>query len=356
MKKIIYIMNVDWNWIKQRPHFIAERLAKNYQIKIVYQYRYGRSKLQKRNSEGLDLKPIYLIPKISGIAKLSWINEKIIAAKVKKIINREFPEIVYVTYPSHIDMIPNTFEGMLIYDCMDNHSAFFNNDKRKYALEEKEQQLMQQADKVLVSSQYLLDMKSKKYHISKEKYILVRNAYNGDLIPVVNLKDSSSSKKFTMAYIGTISSWFDWNIIKEVLQKRKDIELHLFGPIDSEIPDGWDNIIYHGTVEHSKLYDAIEGMDCLVMPFQINDIIEAVDPVKLYEYINFNKNIIVRKYAEIKRFDKFVYFYSDAEEFIEAIDRLRRENTIKYSNEDRINFLKKNTWDNRVEQIVSILR
>ena len=26
--------------------------------------------------------------------------------------------------------------------------------------------------------------------------------------------------------------------------------------------------------------------------FKLNDIVEAVDPVKLYEYINFNKNIM----------------------------------------------------------------
>ena len=22
--ELVYVMNVDWNWIKQRPHFIAE--------------------------------------------------------------------------------------------------------------------------------------------------------------------------------------------------------------------------------------------------------------------------------------------------------------------------------------------
>ena len=35
-KKILYIMHVDWNWIKQRPHFIAEELTTWYDIKVVY--------------------------------------------------------------------------------------------------------------------------------------------------------------------------------------------------------------------------------------------------------------------------------------------------------------------------------
>ena len=40
-------MNVDWDWIKQRPHFIAEGLATKNEIKVIYQYRYQRDGLQK---------------------------------------------------------------------------------------------------------------------------------------------------------------------------------------------------------------------------------------------------------------------------------------------------------------------
>lgn len=53
------------------------------------------------------------------------------------------------------------------------------------------------------------------------------------------------------------------------------------------------------------------NMDCLIMPFILNDIISDVDPVKLYEYISMGKNIISVKYREVKRFEKFVYFYRE---------------------------------------------
>ena len=49
-----------------------------------------------------------------------------------------------------------------------------------------------------------------------------------------------------------------------------------------------------------------------MMPFILNELIESVDPVKLYEYINFEKNIICIKYDEILRFKDFVYFYNTA--------------------------------------------
>ena len=61
-ENLIYIMHVDWNWIKQRPHFLAEELNKYFNVKVLYQYRYGRKGLQKRDTKGIDIEPIYVIP------------------------------------------------------------------------------------------------------------------------------------------------------------------------------------------------------------------------------------------------------------------------------------------------------
>ena len=46
MKKIVYLMHVDWNWIKQRPHFIAGELSHFYDVEIFY-----RSSLLKQSTQ-----------------------------------------------------------------------------------------------------------------------------------------------------------------------------------------------------------------------------------------------------------------------------------------------------------------
>lgn len=353
MKKIVYIMNVDWNWIKQRPHFIAERLAKDYDVKIVYQYRYNRSKLQKRGCEGLNLKPVYVIPKLSSIEKLSWINDFILSKTIKKIIRKEKPDIVFTTYPTHINLIPDSFEGKVIYDCMDNHFAFVDNEKKKHNIEDCEKKLIDRANQIIVSSEYLMVHISQRYGTNLDNFYLVRNAYNGEIIELSQNKEKNDA--FKMAYVGTISSWFDWKTIEMVLQEKKDVELHLYGPIDNTEIMKHERVIYHGTIEHEKLFETIKDMDALIMPFLINEIIEAVDPVKLYEYINFNKNIIMCKYKEVERFDEFVYFYNNVIEFVEAIEKIRDDNSIKYSNSQRLEFLMNNNWKNRVNQIIELM-
>ena len=116
MKKIFYIMNIDWNWIKQRPHFIAEQLAKSNDVVIFYPYRYGRKSLQSRKKRNLNLKAIYLIPRISGIEKLTWINDGIFSLIIRMWILLKSPDIVYLTYPSQTTMIPSRFKGKIVYD------------------------------------------------------------------------------------------------------------------------------------------------------------------------------------------------------------------------------------------------
>ena len=45
-QKIIYIEHVEWNYIKQRPQYIAENLSKNFDVTVYSPYSY---KLGKRN-------------------------------------------------------------------------------------------------------------------------------------------------------------------------------------------------------------------------------------------------------------------------------------------------------------------
>lgn len=140
------------------------------------------------------------------------------------------------------------------------------------------------------------------------------------------------------------------------MEECADIQYELFGPLAGVQIPKHERIHYHGTIEHEKLLENIKDADCLIMPFLINEIIEAVDPVKLYEYINFNKNILTCRYEEIERFEPFVYFYTGYDEFIKQILNLKKSNDVKYSNDDRETFLRENSWKCRVDTIIKTLK
>lgn len=355
-KSIVYIMNVDWFWIKQRPHFIAELLNEKFDVHVIFQYRYNRKGFQQASVSNINLNPVYVIPKGDRSYLGRMINKKIKSSVVKRIIKRVNANIIYLTYPNQVELIPAGFNGTVIYDCMDDHPAFVSNDIDRNNMIMQEEKLINNADCVFISSEHLGDVLNKRYDINKleNKLHLIRNGYNGEVIKKKEIT-TQKNKTYTFAYFGTISNWFNFDFILRSLDDFSNLQYELYGPVAGiDIPQH-QRIHYHGTVEHDKLYDNIKHVDCLIMPFIVNDIIESVDPVKLYEYINFNKNILVSYYKEIDRFDKFVYFYNNYDGFSSQISKLMNTNKVKYNELDRQNFLSKNSWKCRTEEIIDII-
>lgn len=353
--QIVYIMNVDWYWIKQRPHFIAERLSKYDEVTVFYQHRYSRKGYQSRNENenNLNIKPIYVIPRGDRYKCLGKINQLIKRATITKYIQKVNAEYVYITFPDQVEIISH-YSGKIIYDCMDNHAAFVKNVEKKQKLIEQERKLVNKATYILCSSKKLESILIERYGDKiKPKIYLVRNGYDGKLQNITEKKKRKD--RYTISYFGTISSWFNFEFLMRSLEDFVDIEYQLIGPnAGVEIPKN-SRIKYVGSVEHDKLYETIENSDCLMMPFKVNDIIESVDPVKLYEYINFYKNILCVRYKEVERFDKFVFFYDTYEEYKQQLNNLIRSDCVKYTIEERNRFLKDNDWTSRALQIESIM-
>ena len=354
---ILYYSNVDWYWIKQRPHFVAEGLAESYDLKFVYQHRYNRTNMQTNRKDSIikHVNPIFVIPTGDGYKLTRKLNHLIKKIYISILILYYDFEFIMIAYPTQIYSIPSFFKGKLIYDCMDNHIAMSEDETIQKELFESEEIAVSKADIVLYSSDRLKVELQKRYpNLSDNKMKLIRNAYNGQIYDMNDIE--SNHDKFKLCYFGTISSWFNFEYLENSIKEFDNIEYYLYGPIESgiQIPNN-DRIKLMGTVEHSKLKDIVKEMDCLIMPFILNDIIESVDPVKLYEYINFNKNIITVYYNEIKRFEPFVNFYSNQQEFNTAIEQLIKDNKVKYDLSSRIEFLENNNWKSRINDIKAIL-
>lgn len=346
-------MHVDWDWIKQRPHYFAEVLSKNNAVFVLYIRSNRRSNLSKNSKERIRAYPVINIPKqfkFKIIKNLNFLIHKFIYSIA---IYFWKPDVVWLSYPTMVKELPKHAVIPIIYDCMDNHYSMAPV-VNKLEILNCEKDLVAKATAIIVSSDQLLlniqeiaEPECKKIHI-------VRNGYNGvSIVPEANNK---SNQIFKICYVGTVGKWFDWNIINHGLLYFPELEFHIIGPIEYGIDVlKHERITYYGVVEHEKLYSRVKAFDCFIMPFIVNDIILSVDPVKLYEYINFDKNIICVKYREIERFQKFVHYYNDENEFINTILCLMKDNTLKYSAKDRIQFLLNNTWKSRAVQLDKII-
>lgn len=335
MKKVLYLLHIGWDWIFQRPQIFALHLDKDYECTVLYPKSMIMRTAVKQSVRPRFEKPAYKIPGENQLKFIKKIND-IITRKVIGDVNQY--EAIWVCHPSLMVYVPDNYKGKVIYDCMDNHVAMAL-DKYRDEHEQLEKKLIERADLILASSLKLSELVNK-----PEKTVLVRNGFReGYVYPVSKEK---KREKYKIGYFGTVAEWFDFDLLERNLEQGANVEYHIIGPGGN--PEAHPNMMFEGSVEHEKLYEFIKDYDALIMPFQVIELILAVDPVKLYEYISFGKCVISVYYPEIERFEPYVYFYRNQEEYDALIKDLEAKGfPPKYTEEQKEAFLKENSWEYR---------
>ena len=358
-KKVCYFSLVTWKWIKQRPHFVALKLCVKYQVD--YRYLDLKDKYKKDNNnfsivqndvsnQGLCIKPYYIYP---GDKKYRFLR----GLTYLKLLFFNYDTFIY-TQPTQLDYIfikvLKLNKTKIYYECMDNYIGW---EKSKEFFELREKNLILNSEKVFVSSQSLLKSLSEKHHVSKDKFILVRNGYDYHLFGNYEKKETNL-KRPCVTYIGTIDEWFDIMNINRFAKKNPDITFHIIGPVNPGVKKKMEknslkNVIFHGPIEHDFVPSYIEDSDVMIMPFIINDIILYVDPVKVYEYLYFKKNIVSSYWEELDQFNGLMYYYHDEKDFEKAIDEALHHSFKE--NEKYQTIMEDAKWDNRLKVYLKAL-
>ncbi len=354
--KILYLMHVDWHWIKQRPHFLAEGLSQNYEVDVRYvpAKKNIRKNLPNNKSTALKLKTLIKVP-FSGRSMFvrrfqKYINGAACGLATCDIVWICAPEILYSIN------IDEAKSKIVIYDCMDDMIESNVIHRCRKELMAMEQEIIQRADIIFVSSDSLYN-KMLARGANKKQLMTI---YNATSLSSLRAKSGGAAREkdfFTITYFGTITHWIDVEMIHRLLNDYdlKNLRVKMIGPSEVALPIH-ERLIHVGPVSHEDLSSHVTDNDLFILPFILNSITISVDPVKFYEYIAFHGNIAARFYPEIERYSEFVNFYNDYEGLKEIILNLRHDNSLKYSHDVAEDFLAINSWDNRVTQIIERIK
>lgn len=343
-------MHIPWEWIKQRPHFFAEGLAEKYDITVVCPKTFKKNII---NKSFIQKKVLFRLP-FERLRVIKYINK--ILYFIQVIVLARNYDSIWITSPSIFSYRIFKFlnSKKIYYDCMDDMLEF---DNIEQGLIKKERKLYQIANIVFCSSEYLAETLKARYG-SRNKIFIINNAVN---LPDTNCVLIEPKKYFNnydgikLVYIGTISKWFDFNLILYIQEKIPTLELFLFGPKDIQIPEN-RKIHYCGIVEHNAIFSIMNESDILIMPFIVTKLILSVNPVKLYEYIYSGRPCIAPKYPESMKFAEYVYLYNDKEHCLEIINSIITNKFIpQRTKADSLKFIENNTWQKRLLQITNII-
>ncbi|QHT59260.1 glycosyltransferase family 1 protein [Paenibacillus lycopersici] len=346
--RILYFSTVNWKWIKQRPHFIAHYLSlKGYEVDYFSLNPIGKTKIRKFTQGRLRVRDTYVIPFALKYRFVEALNAFGLRAK----LSFENYHIIIVTHPFHLKYIPARLlvNCLLIYECMDNMPYFYEGPLRERILAE-ERKTLNCVDTVITSSNHLriaLHDRSpdKQMHIETIPNALDRPTFRREPKRLI-LQEPN------LIYIGTISDWMDMETIRKFASIHLRYTIYLIGP--AEIPlDLLPNMVWLGVKKHDEIIDYIYSGNIMLLPFLINELTEAVDPVKIYEYLSLKKPVISSYWAELGKFeDAKIKFYCNYQDFENRVFEIEQAG---FASELDSEFVELNNWEVRVERYAKLL-
>lgn len=173
------------------------------------------------------------------------------------------------------------------------------------------------------------------------------------------LQTVKSQERPIIGFFGAIAEWLDQDLILKVAQSRPDWEFFFIGRqwTDTSKFNNIPNLHLTGLVPYRSIPFYAKQFDVAIIPFIVNQMINSVSPIKLFEYAALGLPIVATPFNEIQQYKNlpFLFLASDVESFKSAINDALQLTDMTFKDAAR-KFADENHWDNRAEIIDNALR
>ena len=232
----------------------------------------------------------------------------------------------------------------IVYDCMDEW-ADFPAIGRELLVEE--ERLVRTADLVTVTAALL----EQKWSGVARRCVLARNGVDFDFFARNCVPNGilEGVRRPIVGYYGALADWVDLELIAAVARRRPDWNFVLLGDVFVKDLCGLDalpNVQLLGRRPYQEMPKYLYHFDVCLVPFKLNDVTHAVDPVKFYEYISAGKPVVAVPLKEMAIYGDYAYFATGPDEFVAGIESALAENDPALWNR-RVALARDNDWAER---------
>lgn len=169
--------------------------------------------------------------------------------------------------------------------------------------------------------------------------------------------------KIKAGLVGFIKFYNTSHILVNKLLEDPNLRLTIIGPVEQKFLDhikNKENLILTGPLTGKELFTRLNDLDVAIAPYH-PDLLEDVyvgTGNKFYQYYAVGKPIVFAPVVGMKKNalpPGFVYIAKDENDFAKLIYRAVKENTTDLIRQ-RIQYAKDNSWNKRVEQLISYCR
>lgn len=228
------------------------------------------------------------------------------------------------------------------YDAMDDFPEFQRGGARALICRI-EAEIARRVDHVLVSSTFL-HTKFNRLGLAAE---LVRNG----LDPSPQPSAGAAGDERVFGYIGTIGDWFDWALVAAMARALPEVHFDLIGPTAAPPPTPLPgNVRRLGECASEEVPSHLRRFSAGIIPFKVNRLTAAVDPIKYYEYRAAGLPVISTEFGEMRQrgTDLGVCLVNRSTDFRAILKRLEAHSPSSPQTLER--FRKANSWPARFMQ------
>jgi len=331
---LIVLSHLRWEFVFQRPQHLMSQLSNHYRIFFVEepQLQEGPPRMVIRPvSANLTVCVPHTAIQAPGfhddqIPALELLIEDLVGS-----FGIENP-LVWLYTPMALPLAGKLSPRALIYDCMDELSAFLNAPRQ---LIQRESALMRRADLVFTGGPSLYEARRARHPSVHCLPSSVDAAHFGRARgDAVDHPAQASLPHPRLGFYGVFDERLDFELIEAIASARPDWQLVLVGPvvkIDPATLPTLPNVHYLGQRPYDELPEFLAGWDVCLLPFALNEATRYISPTKTLEYMAAGKAIVSTPIRDVVMpYSDIVAIGHDAGEFIRAC-----ENALAMSRESR---------------------
>lgn len=349
--RLLLVSHVDWGHIRQRPHHLAVGLAARFAVTVLAPLSRRRASLVANPAPGIAVAHALRLPGSYRSAAIARANAAIARLQCAPRVRRA--AVVVVTSPELWPWVRDDLGVRpLVYDCMDDALAFAQDEGVRAQKARWERALCARADIVVCSSAEL----AARLHargVPEERLTTIPNGWDPEAFPVQASAPLPGAGPLTLAYFGTVGPWLDVDALRAIAHACPDVSLRLIGPVDGAPPAGIPRLALEPPWPHAALASAVADAHALLLPFRVDALTRAVDPVKLYEYIALGKPVLAAHWPALDRFAPYASFYRDAAHAAQRV--AGRALAVPPPAEDRAAFLAPQSWQARAAALAAAI-
>lgn len=358
---LLVLSHLRWSFVYQRPQHLMTRFAREYNVLFLEEpviSQAAQPHLEARvEPDGVQVLVPHLPAGCEGAAAVqaqrTLLDHQLAALGVSDLM-------LWFYTPMALDIVEHLDACLVIYDCMDELSAFRG---APPALVERERTLLQKAQLVFTGGYSLWEAKRQWHcnvHAMPSSVDIAHFAQARE--PQDEPEDMQRMPRPRLGFFGVIDERFDIDLVDRLARLRPDWQLVFIGPvvkIDPASLPQHPNVAYLGSRSYQQLPGYLASWDIAITPFALNESTRFISPTKTPEYLAGGCPVISTPVVDVVRSygqSGVVHIASTAEEFIVEVEQALR------SAADREGFLAAadralqdmswdNTWSKMMEEI-----